>query len=333
MTNAIRFGFRAVRRNWGLAVLLLLLNLMLAGILSRPLTQTLERDLRHKGASAAMMYGFDHDWWTRWWEGQKGWTGSFAPDIFGKGFLAKNLEQLLRGVFPLRLFAVETPPGDDNRDDRPMVIDPVILGLGGLYWFAQLFLTGGLIGVFRAPEGGWTFRGLVHGSGFYFGRIFRVALLALLSAGGLFLLSRPLATWVERQARESVSEWGALGWLFGRYALLFLALLFVNMVSSFAKVAVVLEERSSAVLAFLTSLGFTLRHLGRVAGLYLAPGLVGALLLVVWAAIDGRFPPVGYKSQLLTLALFELFVLGRIGLRLSLLGSQVAFYRERAARS
>jgi hypothetical protein len=335
MTNAIRFGFRVLYRNWGLAVLLLVLNLLFARTLSGPLGEILERELRHKGASVTMMYGFDYDWWARWSESQKGWTAAFAPDILGKGFVAKNLEQMLRGALPVRLFATEREPQatDDPQLDRPVTLDPVILGLGGLYWLLQLFLTGGLIGVFRAPEGGWTIRGLAHGSGFYFGRILRIALLALLSAGLVFLLNRPLASWAEGRARETVSETGALGWLFGRYALLFMALLFVNMVSSFAKVAVVLEERSSALLAFLTSLGFTLRHLASVAGLYLVPGLLSALLLAVWAAVDSRFPPVGYRSQLLTLALFELFVLGRIALRLSLMGSQVSFYRERAARS
>ncbi len=333
MTDSLREGWQAVRRNWGLVVLLLLTNLLLARLLAGPLLEVLERDLRNKGASVTMMNGFDYDWWKAWSEAQKGWTGSFAPDIFGTGFVFKNIDQLLKGVLPLRLFHHEAPPTGDERDDRVPTLDPVILGLGAIYWLVQLFLTGGLLGVFRAPGGGWTFRGLVHGSGFYFGRLSRVALLALFTVGLLFLLNRPFAAWVDDRARESVSEATALAWLFGRHALLLVAILFVHAVSSFAKVAIVLEERSSALLAFLTSLGFTLRNLGTVAGQYLVVGLVGALVLALWAAFDGRWITTGYKSQLVTLVLFQAVVLGRIGLRLTLLASQTALYRGRAGRA
>jgi hypothetical protein len=281
-----------------------------------------------------MMNGFDYDWWKAWSEDQKGWTGSFGPDILGTGFAFKNVDQLLKGVLPLRLFHVEGPsPSPEERDDRPPTLDGVILGVAFVYWLVQLFLTGGLLGVLRSPSGGWTVRGLLHGSGFYFGRVFRVSLIALLATGVLFLLNRPLASWAEGQAREAVSEATALAWLFGRHALLLLAILFVHAVSSFAKVAIVVEERSSAVLAFLTSLGFTLGNLGRVAGQYVAVGLASILMLGLWAAIDVRWVTTGYKSQIVTLVLFQLVILGRIGLRLVLTASQVAIYRGRGGRT
>ncbi len=332
MIDSLREGWTAVRRNWGLVVLLLVPNLLIARLLAGPLLEVLERDLRHKGASVAMMNGFDHDWWKPWSEGQKGWTGTFAPDVFGRGFAFKNLDQLLRGVLPLRLFHVEAATGDE-RDDRAPTLDPVILGAGFLYWLVQLFLTGGVLGVLRSPSGGWTVRGLLHGSGFYFGRILRVSLIALLAAGFVFLLNRPFAAWADTRARESVSETTALLWLFGRHALLLLAILFVHAVSSYAKVAIVLQERSSAVLACLTSLGFTLGNLGRVAGQYAAVGLAGGVLLALWAAFDTRWITTGYRSQVVTLAMFQAVVLGRIGLRLVLLGSQVSLYRGRVGRA
>ena len=66
------------------------------------------------------------------------------------------------------------------------------LGLGGCYLVLQAFLTGGLVSVFRRPRGGWTLRGLVHGCGFYFGRMPRLSLLALVAAGLLFALDAPV---------------------------------------------------------------------------------------------------------------------------------------------
>ena len=199
------------------------------------------------------MYGFDYDWWAQWSERQEGPPSALSPDILGTGFAFRNLELLLKGSLPAGLFA---------RGDRGS-LDPTILGVGALYLLLQVFLTGGLLGVFRAPAGGWTVRGLLHGSGFYFGRLFRVSLLALAAAGVVFALNAPFARWVDGLAREAVSERTAIALTLGRHAVLLLALVLVHMVSSHAKVLVVREERLSSVLAFLSSLGFCARNLAR----------------------------------------------------------------------
>ena len=197
-----------------------------------------------------MMYGFDYDWWAQWSERQQGPPSALSPEILGTGFAFRNLELLLKGALPAGLFA---------RGGRAP-LDPTILGLGVLYLLLQVFLTGGLLGVFRAPAGGWTVRGLLHGSGFYFGRLFRVSLLALAAAVVVFALNAPFARWIDGLAREAVSERTAIALTLGRHALLLLALVAVHMVSSHAKVLVVREERLSSVLAFLSSLGFCARN-------------------------------------------------------------------------
>lgn len=335
MTHAIREGFRALGRSWGLAVLLWAVNVGLAALLAAPLAATLERDLRHRDAAANMMYGFDYGWWSPWSDAHTGWKGSFSPEIFGVGFAFRNLELLSKGVLPVGLFRAPTTPepeeGRNGESVRPDHLDDVILSLGALYLVAQTFLAGGLLGVFRGPQGSWTVRGLLHGSGFYFGRFLRVAALALIGLWMVFRLNAPLAPWADQRARESVSETGALAWSFGRHLLLLLAILFVHMVSSYAKVIVAVEERSSALLALLSSLGFCLRNLHRAAGQYLALVAMGVALIVAWGALDSRWETTGYRTQLVALLLAQAFVLCRVGLRLSLLAGQVALYRRYAA--
>jgi hypothetical protein len=328
MLHALRDGFSTVRRNWGLVILVLLVNFALAAILAAPLAGQLERELRHSGSSESMMYGFDHSWWKEWSERQTGWTASFGPDLFGAGFAFKNLDLLLKGQLPLGLFSRGPDEGDPGAPPPPPGPDAVILGVGALYLVAQTFLAGGLLGVLRAPEGGWTVRGLLHGSGFYAGRLLRVMLLALLAACFVFWLDAPARRWFDGRAREAVSERSALAFSLTHYALLFLGLVGVHLVSSYAKVIVVLEERSSAALALLSSLGFCLRHPGRVFGQWLLVAGLGAGLLVLWSAVDGSFQTTGYKTQLVALALGEGLLFGRIGLRLSLLAGQVSLYRR-----
>jgi hypothetical protein len=318
MLRALLDGLRAVRRNWGLVAAILLTNVGLALVLAVPLARTLSHDLAHRGASSAMMYGFDYDWWASWSSRQTGYATELGPDLLGSGFAFKSLDLLLQGVLPLGLF-------DRGRSD----LAPVILGVAALYLLLQVFLTGGLIGVFRAWRGGWTVRGLLHGSGFYFGRLFRLSLVSLVLVGVVFALNAPLARFVDDLAKEAVSERTAVALTLGRHLILFIALLLVHMLVSFAKVILVSEERLSALLAVVSSLGFCLRNFLAAAGQYAVVAAAGALLLLVFTALDARLLVVGWKSQLLALVLFEATIAARIAVRLSLLAGQVELLQAR----
>lgn len=321
MLASLRSGASSLGLNWHLIVLVLLANLGFALVLAVPLALQLEGDLRNRGASSAMMYGFDYDWWSHWSERQQGHQRALAPDLLGTGFALKNLELLLEGWLPAGLFA--------RGEGRPPV-DPLILGIGLGYLVLQAFLAGGILGVFRRPRGGFTLRGLLHGCGFYFGRMLRLSLLAIAAAGVVFALYAPFARFVDGLAREAVSGRTALLLTLGRHALLLVALLVVHMVFSHARVLVVREERLSALLATLSSLGFCARRLGAALGQYLAAAAAAALLLAAFALADSWLTVVGWRSQLVALALFEAFVAARIALRLWLLASQLELQRAGA---
>jgi hypothetical protein len=323
LLTSLRDGCRSLGLNWGLIVLVLVTNLAFALVLAVPLAFQLERELENRGASSAMMYGFDFDWWSHWSERQEGPESALAPDLLGTGFALRNLELLLRGWLPAGLFA--------RGSGRPPV-DAAVLGLGLLYLVLQAFLSGGIIGVFRRPRGGWTLRGLVHGCGFYFGRMLRLSLLALVGAGLVFALNVPFARFVDGLAREAVSGRTALALGLGRHALLLVALLLVHMVVSHARVLVVREERLSAVLAVLSSLGFCARRFLAASGQYLCLIVVAAALLALFAVLDSRLTVIGYRTQLVALALLEAFVAARIAARLWLLASQLELQRASGER-
>jgi hypothetical protein len=327
----LREGLLTLRRSLGLIPVLLAVNLGLAALLAVPLGLALERDLRNTDAALRMTQGFDYDWWSEWSSRQTGPGRQLSPDILGLGFAVKNLDLLLKGHLPARLFsglaAVQRPDG--ARAEAPS-LDPLVLGLGVLSMLAHAFLAGGVLGVFKAPQGRWTLRGLVFGSGFYWGRLVRVSLLSLVAAGLVFALWAPLSRGAEHLARESVSETAALGWSFARYLLLGLGLGLVHMASSYAKIAVVLEDRASAVLAFLSGASFAARNLGRSALQYAAVALAGGALLGAFALGDTAFEPTGFPSQVVFLVLAEALIASKVALRLWLLASQVALYRRAA---
>jgi len=321
MLRSLREGALSVRHAWGLVLLVLATNLAAALVLAAPLALQLERDLDHRGASSAMMYGFDYDWWSRWSEDQNGPGRSLSPELLGTGFALKNLELLLDGYLPAGLFAWGRGPAP---------VDPVVLGVGLAYLALQAFLTGGLLSVYRRPRAGWTVRGLAHGSGFYFGRMLRLSALSLALVGVVFVFNAPVARWLDHAAREAVSGRSAALVTLGRHALLLAALLVVHMVVSHARVLVVREERLSVLLAFLSSLGFCARRLAAVLGQYVCLALASGVLLALFALADSQLAVVGYRTQALALVLFEAFVAARIALRLWLLASQVELQRESA---
>jgi hypothetical protein len=321
--RALADGLRAAGRNWGLSLMLLAVNLGAAAALALPLAELIEADLARRDAAQNTLTGFDYGWWSEWSERQSGYARDFGPELFGVGFVFRNLELLLGGLLPVGLFVSKaTPSGAD--------VDPLILALGAAYLVLQTFLAGGLLGVVRAPESGWTVRGLLHGSGFYFGRMFRLLLAVLAVDAAVFALNVPFAGWVDAWAREAVSENTAVLLVFGRHALLLLALLSVHLLAGYAKAIIVVEERSSAVLALVSSLGFCLRRLGRVAGHYAAVAGLALLLAAAWAVLDAAWPVSGYRTQLVSLLLAQALVGGRIFLRLALMGGQVALYQRSA---
>jgi len=324
----LREGLRTLRRSLGLIPILLGANLALAALLALPLAAALERDLRNTDAAPRMTTGFDYDWWSEWSERQPGYARHLSPELLGTGFAAKNLEALLKGYLPAGLFAGVAaagprPPGDPDRS-----LDPLVLGLGLVSWLVQLCLTGGVLGVFRAPQGRFTLRGLLHGSSFYAGRLLRLGLLAVGAAGLWFVLWAPVSAFAEVRAKEAVAETTALAWSFARYALLFLGLGLVHMVSSYAKVVLVVEDRQSAVLALLSGASLAARHLRAAATQYLGIALAAAALLLAWGYLDAAFEPTGFRTQALFFVAAEGFVAARMALRLWLLASQVALHRR-----
>jgi hypothetical protein len=323
---ALREGFRRMARSYGLVFVVLASNLGLAALVALPFQERLADELENREAAGNNLYGFDPAWWGAWHDRQSGFARDFGPEIFGAGFAFRNLELLLNGRLPAGLLPASEAEGGSGGGPS---VDPMILGLGLAYLLLQTFLAGGLLGVFRAASGAWTVRGLLHGSGFYFGRLVRVAIIGLVVALVVFRLNVPFARWADRMARESVSETTALAWAFGRHLLLLLVLLLVNLVSGYAKAIVVVEERASALLAWVSALGFCLRRAPAVLGQYFGVALLTVVALWLWTSLDSLFVTTGYKTQLLALLLMQAFVLARIALRMALLAGQTALYRDR----
>ncbi len=320
MIGALRAGLRAAWRLRALVAALLAVNVAAAAVLAAPLAVVLERDLRNRGAAPQLVLGFDYDWWRRFSDGRSGFGSSFGPEMLGAGFAFRNLELLLQGQLPGRLFAAS--------GEAPTGAEPLVLALGVAYLAVQTALLGGVLAALRADRGGFALRSFAHACGFYLGPIGRVTLLALALDGFVFLLNAPLSAWADARASESMTEGAAIAWSLGRLAVLLAALLAVHLLSGYAKALVVLEDRRSASLALLSALAFALRRARSVLGHFAAIALLGLLLLAGFVALDATLPVTGYRSQLMAFCLMQAFMLLRIGLRVALAGGQLHLLRR-----
>jgi len=323
MIRAITQGLRRASTRLPLVFFLLLVNLGFAALLAFPMASRLRSDLRNRDAARGMLYGFDTAWWEQWRSSRSGFFSSLSPDILGAGFAFKNAEFALKGELPLRLFA--SPAGED-----PERLDPAILVLAFGYLVVQAFLSGGVLKVLRSGSGAFHLRAFLHSSGFYFSRVVGIGLVALAFFAVVFLLERPLARLVSAGAQDLSSEAGALALSLAGQGALLLALFAVQTISSLAKVFLMVEDRSSALLAFVSSLGFCLRHPFRTAGVVVAFLGLGAGLLAIFLLADGAMEVTGYRSQIAAFGLFQAFLFGCIFLRVCLFSGLMALLEDSA---
>ena len=173
--DAAKRGLRRAGALWGLVLFLLAVNLATAAVLAVPLARrwaTTSRTIRRRRQHAlrlrlSVVVGL----------GRR----ASADDVRARHPRHRLRVQEPRPAparrLPAGLFALPDP---DRTDESGSGVDPTVLALGAAYLVLQVFLSGGVIAALRAPQPEWTVRGLLHGSGFYFGRFLRLTPLMLL---------------------------------------------------------------------------------------------------------------------------------------------------------
>jgi hypothetical protein len=318
MKYAILEGFRRMARAPGLVLLLYGSNLFLASLLALPLTVDLTAALESRPGASLESGPF----WADWRAGQQGWAGELTPEILGSGTFFLSTERLLGGQIPGGLLApLAALPS------RPL--DGVILGLGVASVLLHAFFLGGLIGTYRALRGTWSPNGFFHGSAFYFGRMVRAGLVGLVFGALVFALHAPLGRALWSASLGVRSETQALLLTLLSHVLLLAAILFVSMVTAYARVIIVAEERRSATLAWLSALVFCCgRSFPKAFGHSVVMALLTTLLALGWARVDA----VVDRSLIGLFLVSQLVVATRVAFGLATLAGRYALFTKAAGR-
>jgi hypothetical protein len=207
------------------------------------------------------------------------------------GFTGHSLmtQELLRGF--------STDWFTDFTFKRPGVWDHyalIIANVGLVAILVNAILAGGVLARFRdpgLPQGPFAF---FRDVGRYAWRMVRLMIIGLICYWLVFLALNQGLTRLTRRWTENALDDRPVFWINLVVGLVtVVGLIFVNLVMDYARVNLVRKDETSAVAAFLSSLGFSLRRLWKALTVYAVPSLLGIGLLVVYRLVV----PWGFVNQ------------------------------------
>jgi hypothetical protein len=310
-TAALIEGIRRVNRAPAVVGWVFLITLAAALPFTAMLQAAIADHLGNSLAADQAARGVNAQWWSEF-TAEAGPLGrAFRPTIVGFAAVLDNLSALA------------------DRGWRPAPL----LWLGAGYLVLWLFLSGGIIDRYARSRPTQSHE-FFAACGVFFVRFLRLAPIMAFAYLVLFLVLHPLLfEYVYGElTREATVERTAFLLRAALYGVFGLALVLVNIVFDYAKVRAVVEDRRSMVGAVVSSFRFARRNVAGVAALYALNGLLFLILLLAYAVLapsaDSTRAPVW-----LPLAAGQLYLLGRVWVRLVFAASETALFQGRLAHA
>ncbi len=255
--------------------------------------------------------GVNVQWWSEFTQ-QAGTLGkTFQTGIIGFAAVLDNLNAFAEG------------------EARPSPL----LWLGAAYLLLWLFLAGGVLDRYaRArPTRSYEF---FTACGVYFVRFLRLAPFIAVAYYVLFAVVHPLL--LDRLfgelTRDVTVERTAFFIRLALYALFGVLLSLVSIIFDYAKVRAVVEDRRSMIGAIAAGARFARRNARVVAALYILTGSLFIFLLVIYAFAAPGAGSTG-AGVWIGVVIGQLYVLGRIWIRLVFFASETALFQSRLAHA
>jgi hypothetical protein len=277
-----------------------------------PLAMTVSRAIeQHLGASVEAeraLEGWHAGWAAEFGASAQGLARTFTHEILGFGGTLATLSGLL---------------------DR-VPLSPPLAAAVAAYLALWVFLTGGIIDRLARgrPIGAAAFFAACGG---HFWRMLRAAALAGGAYYAAFAWLHPLLFigLFNRLTRETTEERDVAAMRVVLYVVFLLVLLAIGLVSDFARVRLVIEDRRSALGAFAASLRFIRRRAVRTVALYAVNLAALAIILRLWLQVA---PEAGAATWVVLLT-GQLYLLARIWARLAFMASEAVFFQGELAHA
>ncbi len=303
--SAFREGSRRVARAPAMVLGMWVLNLLCAVPLMVILHEAIATHLGPSLRAERVARGFEIDWWEEF-EGRADRLGrSFGPHVIGFAAPLSNLSAIADA---------EPPTG------------PLFIAVAGwlLLW---TFLSGGIIDRY-ARNRPTRAAGFFGACGDWFGRMLRLDVFSGLAYLILFTWVHPLLFdrlygWL---THDLAVERTAFMWRLALYALFALLAFAIHIVVDVSRVRAVVEDRRSAIGAYIAGWRFIRERPLQILGLYACLVVALVLWLVLYALVaPGAQVSGGWIWGAFLIS--QLYIVGRLWLKLQTSASLVALYQ------
>jgi hypothetical protein len=304
--SSFREGGARVGRAPAIVVGVWVVNLLAAIPLTLLLRDAIATHLGPSLRAEQVARGFDIDWWEEFEMRADALGKSFGPAVIGFAAPLSNFSAIADADLPRR---------------------PIMIAVAGwlLLW---TFLSGGVIDRY-ARNRPTRAAGFFGACGEWFGRMLRLDLFA----GGAYLI---LFLWVHPLLFDRLYGWlthdlpverTAFLWRLALYTLFALLACAIHIVVDISRVRAVVEDRRSMIGACIAAWRFIRQRPLQVIGLYACIGVALAVWLTIYALVA---PGAQVQGGWIWLALFvgQLYIVGRLWLKLQTQASLVAMYQD-----
>ena len=314
MFEALSRGLATLRLHKKSILLPYLANVLMGLTLAVPFAFHFQAMLGESAYQERMLGSMDFVW-MEWFRHHDGGLGStFGPTLLGIAPFLHHLELIITGEL--------------HR------LPVLILTVGALYLVLQSFMTAAILGSLANDPRGTTVREFLRNGSEFFGRILRVRILSLSVLGvGIWLIGLPLGERAVILALTAPTERRAFLIAVGFQGAFLAVILGLKLISDYAKITVVHQDRSSVFLGYVSALSFCLSNYLPAAGLYLCMIVAGVLWAWLHVGLDSLIPQASALGILSGLLLQQAYMGGRLALRACFLSSQTHFFLQRERRS
>ena len=309
--RAWREGMRRVNRApavlLGVWALTLLVSLPLTAVVRGMLAQHLGSSLAADTAAS----GVNYDWMQEFSDQATGLGVTFKPTIIGFGAVLDNLSAFMDDI------------------ERPVVI----VGAASFYIVLWIFVAGGVIDRY-ARDRATRAQGFFASSGVFFFRFLRLAAVQWIVYAFLFGWMHP---WLfdrvyPRMTHETSVERTAFVARVALYLVFGVLIAAATMIFDYAKVRAVVEDRRSMIGAITGALGFIRRNCGAAVSLFLANFALFVIVAGLYALVAPGAGRTG-ASMWIGFAIGQLYVIGRLWVKLVFWASETALFQNRLAHA
>ena len=291
-----------------MVLFLFVVNLLFSLLLAIPMYNSLKDSFGRSEAGSRMAKGFDYVWWEEFRDEARGLETTFSPSVIGKGAILTNLESLIQMRF--------------------LSLPPILLVFGLFYIILHTFLAGGILTIFSQDAPGFTLKEFIQGAGSHFLRFFGLMLFSwvfIIAIGSL--LQDALISILSGISSNSLSEVTPFFIGLGINALIFILLLFIQMVFDYARIKVVLEESRNILKSTLEALAFVFKYPFSTLGLFYLIFLIQVAVTVIYILLKEIIPQSNFPWVLAAFIIQQLFIFAVIWIRCLLYSSQMQLYK------